>query len=331
MTHDEKLRQQYDEAVHGLSDLAGILKGVLEEFLTKESIAYGEITYRIKQYDSFVEKISRKSYRSPMSDVIDLCGLRIVYLYTGDLDKIIQILKREFEVSESEKKEAELSPDRFGYRSYHIVASIREEWLSAPQFRQFRGRKFEIQIRSILMNSWASISHQLFYKKDSTRELQRRLYRLSALMELADVEIDHLLALKGEGSTEPQGSDLQAIDEIQRILDLHVPDRIKSEYNILAKLHREMSDYGLSTAKLDEFLSSRLPLLRQIEKEVFADKETIDGVEARWMQVGIVRAVMYLTIDQYWRDEGMKYTKHFVDTMESYRATEELRPKNEEN
>lgn len=327
MTHDEKLRQQYDEAVHGLSDLAGILKGVLEEFLTKESIAYAEITYRIKQYDSFVEKISRKSYRSPTSDVIDLCGLRIVYLYTGDLDKIIQILKREFEVSESEKKEAELSPDRFGYRSYHIVASIREEWLSAPQFRQFRGRKFEIQIRSILMNSWASISHQLFYKKDSTRELQRRLYRLSALMELADVEIDHLLALKGEGSTEPQGSELQAIDEIQRILDHHVPERIKSEYNILAKLYREMSDYGLSTAQLDEFLSSRLPLLRQIEKEVFADKETIDGVEARWMQVGIVRAVMYLTIDQYWRDEGMKYNKHFVDTMESYRATEELRPK----
>lgn len=312
-----KLRKLYDDETRGLINLAGTLKGALEEFLTKAEIEYAEVTWRIKTFESFAEKQKRKKYKNPIKETTDLCGLRIVYLYTADLTKIIKVLEAEFKIIESINKDAELEPDRFGYRSHHLVASLRDDWLIAPGFRNFKGQAFEIQVRSVLMNSWASISHQLFYKRELAEpELQRRLFRLSAMMEIADSEIDHLIRLR-------QGREADAtVKELVALLNKHLPTRGRSGYTMVAKVCREMEYYGLSIKDLDAYLSNPVNMqkLQDIEIEAFAEKRDVDGLETRWMQIGIVRAIMYLTIDEYWNTEGRKYPDSFVKIIEAHRG-----------
>ena len=55
---------------------------------------------------------------------------------------------------------------------------------------KFSNLNAEIQIRTVLQHSWASISHELEYKKitKSRSILQRKLFRLASLIELADEE-----------------------------------------------------------------------------------------------------------------------------------------------
>lgn len=196
--YDELMKKEFDEISKKYSYLAKTVSSIIEEFLSKKNIEYSDVVYRIKTYESFIEKIKRKGYQDPFNDIIDICGIRIIYLYNKDLKEIISILATEFNVEESENKIDDLNPDQFGYRSHHIVATIKTEWAMAPQYRDSGGLKIEFQVRSLLMHSWANISHQLFYKKETYSTLiKRRLFRLSALMEMADSEIDSLLLAEG--------------------------------------------------------------------------------------------------------------------------------------
>jgi putative GTP pyrophosphokinase len=149
---------------HKYREIAGILKGVFEDKLGLQNINYSRISYRIKSYDSFLLKAERKKYKLPFQEIDDICGFRIVLRNSADMKEILDILKNEFEVKESLDKYEDLKPDQFGYRSHHIILQIKESWLVAPQFREAKNLRFEIQVRSELMDAWANISHQIFYK-----------------------------------------------------------------------------------------------------------------------------------------------------------------------
>ena len=70
-----------------------------------------------------------------------------------------------------------------------------------PEFkniRQYENHMFEIQVRTLNQHAWSNASHKLSYKHDGDlpHELQRKLYRLLALYELADQEIENINILK---------------------------------------------------------------------------------------------------------------------------------------
>ena len=163
--------------------------------LTKSNIKFDKVIYRTKEWDSFIAKTRRKKYKDPLKQIYDICGFRIVIFKSDDLNKVLSIINREFRVEQTDDKNNDLTPERFGYRSHHSIFSLKEEWTKVPMYKNCKGLKFEIQIRTQLMDAWANISHQIFYKKDYIEPvLQRRLYRLSALMEIGDSEIAQLMA-----------------------------------------------------------------------------------------------------------------------------------------
>lgn len=240
----------------------------------------------------------------------------------AELDKLVAIIAREFEVQESENKDIDLNADQFGYRSHHIVVSIKKEWMAAPQYRNCEDLKLEIQVRSELMDAWANISHQIFYKKDVLdKGIRRRLYRLSALMEIGDSEISQLIADQSKSDTFPSEKLPPAMKELQNILDYYLPDRKRSGDNPLAILVNEMEIYNFTHETLVKYLKTKKDKLFKIEEEAFAQVKSIDGVEMRWWQIGVVRGFMYLTIDEYWLKEGTRYAEHFISVIESYRST----------
>lgn len=307
---DVLVKADFDRRALIYLDLAKTLKGLIEEFLTKGGIRFVDVVYRIKTYESFLEKITRKGYHGDVFDqVIDICGIRIIYRYNSDLENIVALMQSEFVIEEAENKLEATDIDRFGYRSQHLVAKIRDDWLSAPQFRNASGLRFEIQVQSMLMHSWADISHQLFYKKELSDPVdRRRLFRLSALLETADIELDSLLP-------DTNVNDTAQVGRLQGVLDSHFPDRASSGHSMLAELLREMHQYSITIDQLDGAISEQKETILEIEEKVFAESSSIPGVEQRWMQVGIARTAMHLTSETYWRMDGMAYGDVFVDAV----------------
>ena len=174
------------------------LAGLIENLLETADIGVHKIEPRCKEVDKFKEKINRagKAYEDPLREVTDLVGVRVIAYYPEDVDKICDLLRQEFEVDEanSTDKRAALDPDRFGYLSYHLVVTLGPSRKRLAEWRACAEIKAEIQVRTVLQHAWAAISHELDYKSvdHAPIELQRKLNRLSPLLELADEQFQEL-------------------------------------------------------------------------------------------------------------------------------------------
>lgn len=92
-------------------------------------------------------------------------------------------------------KAEHLDVDQFGYTSVHMVVCISKDRSRLSEWQAFKDLKAEIQLRTFLQHAWSNISHHFDYKlqEDIPKELRRKLFRLAALVELADEELDNIV------------------------------------------------------------------------------------------------------------------------------------------
>lgn len=172
---------------------------VVWQLMLDKEIDHLPIELRTKTIESFKEKVLRpdKSEKYTAFDqVTDLSGIRLITYFQEEREKIVKLIKAHFVIDENNSinKEDSIDVDKFGYRSIHYVVSYNNARLSLPEFQKFKGLKAEIQVRSLLQHTWASIDWKLRYKTDLSipKELRRRLFRISALLEAADEDFSYL-------------------------------------------------------------------------------------------------------------------------------------------
>ena len=302
---NNRIKEKYIKMRGNYEKLCMNLEQALKILLDEEKISYLSVSGRVKDVDSFYEKISRKNYNNPFEQVEDICGLRIICYYKSDIDKICKIINREFEVLESQDKEELLNNDQFGYRSHHFIIKIKKDWLSIPNYRGLNDLKVEIQVRTNLMHTWAEIEHKLEYKKeeDIAKEFKRRFSFLSAKLEEADEQFEALkkdiikyrednIELLKIKSDEINNLELN-VDNLQAFLDFNFPDRFRS-VEATSEVLNELKLYGISISKLGEFYDKTKNTLPLME-----DDENKSNEEIFWTQSGIVRSILALSLNNY--------------------------------
>ena len=188
---------EYDSKRSLYELFASEVKHLLQGILREESIECNAITCRLKDRDSLSEKIDRKhdKYKC-LGDLTDIAGVRIITYYTEDVDKVTEIVEREFAIDRENSidKRESLEPDRFGYCSVHYVVEMNQDRLKLREYQAFSGLKCEIQIRSVLQHAWAEIEHDLGYKSEIgiPKSIRRNFSRLAGLLEIADKEFQEI-------------------------------------------------------------------------------------------------------------------------------------------
>lgn len=159
--------------------------------LCKASGSYiNAIQHRVKEENSLVGKLYRggDKYQN-LTDLTDILGVRIITYFGDDVDKIGKLIETEFEIDweNSTDKRQVIKVDSFGYLSLHYIASLKPEKGYAPELC---GKKFEIQIRTILQHAWSDINHDIGYKNEFgiPREAARTFARIAGVLEIADAE-----------------------------------------------------------------------------------------------------------------------------------------------
>lgn len=151
--------------------------------------AYEHLLYRIKSSDSMEEKCRRKGLEptahAALRDIHDAIGLRIVCCFLDDVYQNIACIKAIPGVCVVEEKDYIQNVKPNGYRSYHMIVEVEGPYEDVDG--QNPGHFFaEIQLRTIAMDSWASLEHQMKYKHDVknpemiVRELKRCADELAA-------------------------------------------------------------------------------------------------------------------------------------------------------
>jgi ppGpp synthetase/RelA/SpoT-type nucleotidyltranferase len=146
---------------------------------------------RTKEVEKFARKIARpdKNYER-FEEVTDLTALRVLTYILGDSTRVRAIIEREFKVDwpNTVDKRRKLKPNQLGYDSINYVVSLTD--LAAESFPQFAALKAEVQVGTLLSHVWSEIQHP-YYKGETTvpPELERRLFLVRGLLEVADLEL----------------------------------------------------------------------------------------------------------------------------------------------
>ena len=88
-------------------------------------------------------------------------GIRIICNYIDDVYKVAEMLKNYKDLTVVMEKDYIKNPKPNGYRSYHIIFQ-----LSLDLAGEITPVYVEIQIRTIAMDFWSSLEHEMKYKKN---------------------------------------------------------------------------------------------------------------------------------------------------------------------
>ena len=120
---------------------------------------------RVKSPESILEKITRKGYDLDLNHIskqlLDIGGIRVICHYVDDIYTVAQLLKKQDDITVIREIDYIKNPKPNGYRSLHLVVEV-------PVFFVNRVEKIpvEVQIRTMAMDFWASLEHQLRYKAE---------------------------------------------------------------------------------------------------------------------------------------------------------------------
>lgn len=189
--------ETYDERYESYSKASEVIQKTLEHIAESLDVECSVIASRIKSRDSLAKKIDRKGnkYKS-IDDLTDIVGTRVVTFFLNDVDKIAAKVISTFEIDweNSIDKRKLYNTDQFGYVSLHYIVRIPKKIYfdeKHPEINEFRT---EIQVRTNLQHTWASIYHRTGYKSDVEipKDLARQFSRLAGLLELADQEFQNM-------------------------------------------------------------------------------------------------------------------------------------------
>ncbi|MET8647676.1 hypothetical protein [Streptomyces sp. NPDC004675] len=191
-----------------------------------------QVSARAKEVSSFIKKAYRKrEYTDPWNEITDKAGIRIVVPYSGLLDKTLELIDSSCAVIRVEDdREKPGFEERLQYPRLHVQIQARGEGMN-PDGVPY---ECEVQIRTEAADVWARMSHSLMYKPASTTDIpsdvRRSLYRLIALVELYDSEVERgVKALAAHPDFSRNNRLLTEAERIYQTFSSHPYDRQLSE------------------------------------------------------------------------------------------------------
>lgn len=163
----------------------------------KQPKLYEHLIARVKTSESMAEKCQRKGYpvstESALRKCRDAVGIRIICNFINDIDRCLCQLRQADWCEVIKEKDYITNAKPNGYRSYHVIIDEK------VPYQDIEGNNpghfyVEIQLRTIAMDFWASLEHELHYKNDADvpDSIRRELFRVAETIAMTDREMEEI-------------------------------------------------------------------------------------------------------------------------------------------
>ena len=192
----EPILRMYSAAMSATTARLEIVK---DEFkYRKRRCPIHHIDTRLKSAKSILGKLQKKDLDLTLSaacnNVYDIAGVRVVCPYIKDVYLIRDRIMAQDDIQIMEIKDYIENPKANGYRSLHMVIRMTVYFMNKKQYVPV-----EMQIRTLAMDLWASLEHDIKYKSlyqdVSTEGFADELKQCSALIYEAEEKMEHMNAM----------------------------------------------------------------------------------------------------------------------------------------
>ena len=163
---------QFDKIMHiyalAMKNVEEKINSINDDYkkIYKEDLV-NHVKCRIKTPESIIKKMISKNYQLTYKNLIekvnDIAGVRVVCPYKFDVYEVIDIIREFDDWKIIKEKDYITNPKKTGYTSYHIIVEVPVEFEGAKLYI-----KVEIQIRTMAMDFWATLEHEIKYKSNGT-------------------------------------------------------------------------------------------------------------------------------------------------------------------
>ena len=169
------------------------------DILNKENKVSGRrnpietVKSRVKTPQSIAGKLEKRhlpvTFESMVENLHDIAGVRVICPYISDIYSVRDMLLKQPDITLLEEKDYIKNPKESGYRSLHLVIQV-PVYLSTTTHHV----KVEIQLRTIAMDFWACLEHELHYKTTTNvpESIRRELFRVAETIAMTDREMEEI-------------------------------------------------------------------------------------------------------------------------------------------
>lgn len=212
----KELKMAYECAIREIRTKLEILNSEFQ--LKYERNPISSIQTRLKSNISIFNKLKQKGLEPTLetieNELHDIAGIRVICNYIDDIYKIANALIRQNDVDIIKVKDYIEHPKDNGYRSLHLIIEI-------PVFfsKMTKKVKVEIQIRTIAMDFWASLEHQMKYKGGKIKDADKISFELKKCSEIIFETDEKMQSLRRQiEQNPPEDSDKKLImDKLKKI------------------------------------------------------------------------------------------------------------------
>lgn len=187
----QQIMMIYESAVKQIETKLEILNK--ESTVCKKRNPIETVKSRIKSPESIAKKLEKKhvpiSFESMMENLNDIAGVRVICPYISDIYAVRDMLLKQPDINLLCENDYISNPKESGYRSLHLVITI-PVYLSKTEHQV----RVEIQLRTIAMDFWASLEHELHYKNTANvpDSVRRELFRVAETIAMTDREMEEI-------------------------------------------------------------------------------------------------------------------------------------------
>ena len=157
----EQLMHLYTLAMRSVEEKVNQINEDYKE-IYKENIV-NHVVCRIKTPESIIKKMKRKNYeltyQNLINNVNDIAGVRIICPFKSNVFEVVEIIKEFEDCRIIKEKDYITKPKNTGYASYHIILEVPVVLNESKLYM-----KVEVQIRTMAMDFWATLEHEIKYK-----------------------------------------------------------------------------------------------------------------------------------------------------------------------
>lgn len=219
-------------------------------------------------------------------------------MFLSQIDEVVNVVRKTFKITNEDRKIGASDVASFGYMSDHFICQLTDDF-RGPRYDDLKNIPFEIQVRTIAMDAWASVSHHLDYKSDASvpAELRKDFYALSGLFYVADTHFQmfykQVEGFRAQLEREPQQELLSRRDELNAdalaaYLRSRFPKRREPDMDSVATFLDELISVGYKNLRnVDEAIGRGEADMLRGEK---ASPPTLNnGKKTQYNQIGAAR------------------------------------------